>query len=52
MGFLNKVTSLFKPAPANEPDACASGYPEWRPSATWTPEFDDNGAAPEAYDGN
>lgn len=32
-------------------DDCASGYPDWEPSASWTPEFEDV-LAPEAYDGN
>jgi len=52
MGLFNRVANLFKPAAASEPDNCASGYPDWKPSTTWTPEFDDNGVAPEAYDGN
>lgn len=50
MGLFNRVANLFKPA--QEPDSCASGYPEWKPSTAWTPEFDDNGVAPEAYDGD
>ena len=51
MGFFSKVKQAFSPAKINEPDSCASGYPEWKPSGTWTPEFEDN-LTPEAYDGN
>jgi len=51
MGLLNRVTSLFKPAVKEDLDSCASGYPDWEPSGTWTPEFEDN-LKPEAYDGN
>ena len=52
MGLFNKVANLFKPAVVSEPDSCASSYPDWKPSGTWSPEFDNNGATPEAYDGN
>jgi hypothetical protein len=34
-----------------EPDDCASGSPDWEPSGTWTPEFEDE-LIPEEYDGN
>jgi hypothetical protein len=51
MGLLNKIKQALNPA-KNEPDTCASSYPDWEPSKTWTPDFDDNGATPEAYDGN
>lgn len=53
MGLFDKVTKLFKPAIENiADDHCASSDPNWKPSGTWTPQFDDNGATPEAYDGN
>jgi hypothetical protein len=53
MGLFDKVAKLFKPATENiADDHCASSDPNWVPSGTWTPQFDDNGATPEAYDGN
>jgi len=52
MGLFDKVTKLFKPASANlADDKCASSHPNWAPSGTWTPEFEDD-LVPEAYDGN
>jgi hypothetical protein len=32
-------------------DECASGYPNWKPSDVWSPEFEDE-LIPEDYDGN
>ena len=46
MGILNKIKETLKPKPA---DHCASGYPKWKPSKDWTPEFEDH-LVPEAYD--
>lgn len=34
-----------------EVDDCASGHPEWVPSAEWQPEFEET-LVPEAYDGD
>ena len=50
MGLLSKIKQALNPA-KNEPDSCASGYPDWKPSGTWTPEFDDN-LTPEEYNAN
>lgn len=52
MAVFDRLFDLFKPAVLKEADTCASGYPDWKPSETWTPKFDDNGAEPEAYDGD
>lgn len=50
MGLLDKLGNLFEPA-SKKVDSCASGYPDWSPSGTWSPEFEDQ-LIPEEYDGN
>lgn len=51
MGLFSKIKQAFSPAKLDEPDTCASGYPNWVPSGTFIPEFEDH-LTPEAYDGN
>jgi len=50
MGIFSSVGVMFK-RDANKADECASGHPDWEPSASWTPEFEDE-LIPEVYDGN
>jgi len=51
MGLFNKIKQAFSPVKLDEPDTCASSYPEWKPSGTWSPQFEDD-LTPEDYDGN
>jgi hypothetical protein len=51
MGLFDKIKQTLSLSKKDEPDTCASGYPDWEPSGTWTPEFEDNISA-EAYDGD